>query len=162
MIPKKYRVLAVDPGYERVGVAVLEKSDGKEVLLYSDCFKTSAKDEFPKRLAKIGFEIKRLIKKFSPNTLAIETLLFNSNQKTAMKVSEARGAMICIAKMADLEIHEYTPLQIKNAITGYGRADKSQVEMMTRQLIEIKKENIIDDEMDAIAIGLTALASVRN
>ncbi len=155
------RVLSIDPGYERVGIAVLEKRNGKEFLLYSDCFKTNAKDEFSERLAQIGAEIERMIKKFSPGALAVESLLFNSNQKTAMKVAEARGAIICISKLAGLEIHEYTPLQIKNAITGYGRADKSQVEMMTRQLVEIKKENIIDDEMDAIAIGLTALASVK-
>ncbi|MFC1775279.1 crossover junction endodeoxyribonuclease RuvC [Patescibacteria group bacterium] len=155
------KILAIDPGYERVGIAILEKQDGKEVLLHSDCFKTDAKDEFPNRLAQIGHEIESVIQKFSPHALAIETLLFNSNQKTAMKVAEARGAIICIAKMRDLEIHEYTPLQIKNAITGYGRADKSQVEMMTRQLVEIKKEKIIDDEIDAIATGLTALASIR-
>jgi len=155
------KVLAIDPGYERVGIAVLEKQNSKEVLLYSNCFKTNSKDEFPERLAQIGSEVERIVQEFSPEVFAIETLLFNNNQKTAMKVAEARGAMICITKIAGLEIHEYTPLQIKNAITGYGRADKSQVEMMTRQLIEIKKENIIDDEMDAIAIGLTALASIK-
>jgi len=155
------KILAIDPGYDRVGIAVLEKQDSEEVLLYSDCFKTSAKDEFPDRLAQIGQEIDRIIKEFSPKGLAIETLLFNNNQKTAMKVAEARGAMICIARIAGLDIYEYTPLQIKNAITGYGRADKSQVEMMTRQLIEIKKEKIIDDEMDAIATGLTAIASIK-
>ena len=103
------RVLAIDPGYERVGFAVLEKDDlSKEVLLYSDCFKTSAKLPFPSRLKLIGDEMLSIIKKYNPNTCAVEKLYFHTNQKTAMSVSEARGIFLYIAENTGLSIHEYT------------------------------------------------------
>lgn len=152
------RILGIDPGYERVGVAVIDKNS-KDELVYSECIRTSPKTPFPTRLVEIGAQLEEIIKKYSPTVLAIETLLFNTNQKTAMKVSEARGVVVYISTRAGMETHEYTPLQIKNAMTGYGHATKSQVEMMTRNLIVIEKENIIDDEMDAIAVALTCSAS---
>ena len=85
------RIIAIDPGFERVGIAVMEKLSGKESLLYSDCFKTPASSTFPDRLLMIGKEVEKLIRKWNPGALAIETLFFNSNQKTALRVSEARG-----------------------------------------------------------------------
>ncbi|MEK7556266.1 MAG: crossover junction endodeoxyribonuclease RuvC [Patescibacteria group bacterium] len=154
------RILAIDPGFERVGIAVLEKQDRKEHLLYSSCFKTSSKEPFAKRLHMIGTEIARLAKEWKPDGLAIETLFFNTNQKTVMHVAEARGVIIYAATSFGLSLHEYTPLQIKIAVTGYGRATKAQVEAMATRLIEVKKTVKSDDEMDAIAIGLTALASI--
>ena len=157
------RVLGIDPGFERVGVAVIEKNDSsKENLLYSNCFKTDSKLPFPERLLLIGQEIERVIKKNKLDALSIETLLFNTNQKTALMVSEARGIFIYEAKKNNLEVYEYTPLQIKNAITGYGRASKNQVDLMVRQLISIPKTTKQDDEIDAIAIALTGLASYKN
>lgn len=156
-------VLGIDPGYERVGVAVVEKTlNTKETLLYSECFKTDPKLPFHERVSLIGKEIDRVCTKFSPHILSIETLLFNTNQKTALLVSEARGVMIYEAKKHNLEICEYTPLQIKNAITGYGRASKDQVDMMTRQLISLPEDLSQDDEMDAIATALTCHASYKN
>lgn len=154
------RIISIDPGYERVGIAILEKDSG-EKLLFSECFTTSPNENFEDRILMIGEEIFDLIEKWSPTELAIETLFFNTNQKTAMRVAEARGVMIYQSKKMGLNIHEYTPLQIKNAITGYGRADKKQVDDMVRNLIKIEKEKMYDDEMDAIAIGLTACASIR-
>ncbi len=155
------KILGIDPGFERVGIAILEKNNSKESLLYSDCFKTSSSLDFPKRLELIGKEINRVVEKYKPDLLSIETLLFNNNQKTAMKVAEARGVVIYEAVCGGLDIYEYTPLQIKMAVTGYGRADKNQVNIMVKQLIEIKKEIKYDDEMDAIAICLTCSASYR-
>jgi len=153
------RVLSIDPGFERVGIAILEKNKAQEKLLYSDCFKTSSKELFEKRLVLIGEEIVRVIQKWSPDALAIETLFFNTNQKTAFRVSEARGVIIYQSAKLGLSVHEYTPLQIKIAVTGYGKAPKKQVDDMVRTLIPIEKKNMNDDEMDAIAVGITCLAS---
>ena len=153
------KILAIDPGYERVVIAILEKHRNTENLLYSDCLITSSKDEFPNRLLVIGNEIEKVIKKYKPEALAIETLFFNTNQKTVMRVSEARGAIIYKAKAMDIEVYEYTPLQIKIAVVGYGRATKEQVTDMVPKLISMdttaKRK---DDEFDAIAIGLTHCA----
>ncbi len=158
------RILGIDPGFERVGIAIVEKNketQNKEQLIYSDCFKTSKSLPFSERLRLIGEEIKDVINKHKPDVLAIETLLFNSNQKTAMKVAEARGVMVYEAARKDLEICEYTPLQIKIAVAGYGRADKKQVTSMVNQLIKIEKPIKYDDEIDAIAVSLTCSASYR-
>ena len=156
-------VLGIDPGYERVGIAVIKKEENsKEILLYSNCFKTKKELIFNERLFLVGDEINRVIKKFKPDVLAIESLFFNTNQKTALLVSEARGVIIYEAKRNNLEVYEYTPLQIKNAVTGYGRASKNQVDTMVRQLISIPEKIKQDDEIDAIAIALTCLASYKN
>jgi crossover junction endodeoxyribonuclease RuvC len=152
------KILGIDPGYERVGVAIIETTP-KDVLLHSECVRTSAKLPFPSRLGEIGEQIDAIIEVHKPDALAIETLLFNTNKTTAMKVSEARGVVVHAAVRAGVEVYEYTPLQIKNAITGYGHATKAQVDTMTRNLIAITKEKIIDDEMDAIATALTCSAS---
>jgi crossover junction endodeoxyribonuclease RuvC len=157
------KLLALDPGYERLGIAVLEKnkSDKKASLLYSDCFKTPAKIKFADRLLLLGNEIGRVIALFSPEALAIESLFFNTNQKTAMMVSEARGVYIFQAKSSGLEIFEYTPPQIKLAIASHGHSDKEQVRKMLLYQIEIEKEITYDDEFDAIAVGLTCFASEK-
>lgn len=152
------RVLAIDPGFERMGIAILSKKTGKETLLYSSCFITSRAEETPQRLAAIGHRIEEVIKKWKPETLAIETLFFNTNQKTAMRVAEARGIIIYEALRAGLEIYEYTPLQIKTAITGYGRADKKNIIDMLHKLLALSSAKKLDDEYDAIAVGLTHFA----
>lgn len=156
-------IIGIDPGYERIGIAVLEKnkSDKKEVLLYSSCFKTSAKLPLPERIFLLGAEIQSVIKKYKPEKLAIEKLYFENNAKTAMGVSEARGVIIYIAKSHNLEILEYTPLQIKNAVTGYGKATKPQVHTMVSRLIELPKNVTQDDEIDAIAVAITGFATTR-
>lgn len=153
------RVISIDPGYDKVGVAILED---KDVLLYSDCIKTSRDDVFEKRLGLIIERISEVIKKYKPEAMAIENLFFSKNKKTAMRVSEARGAIIQEATSKNLKVYEYTPLQIKIAVTGYGKSDKRQVISMVENLVEIDKEIKEDDEYDAIACGLTCLASVKN
>jgi crossover junction endodeoxyribonuclease RuvC len=153
------RIIAIDPGYERLGIAVIEKPQkGKEQLIYSDCFKTSAKLPFYERLVAIGNEIEKLIKEFNPTAVAVETLFFASNQKTAMQVSEARGVIVYSAKKLGLEVFEYSPLQIKMAITGDGRSDKQSIIFMIPKLVKIEKEIQHDDEYDAVAVGLTCFA----
>lgn len=152
------KILGIDPGYDRVGVAILD-TEPKDTLVHSECIKTNPKDNFTERLYQVGRAVHSLIERHSPEALAIETLLFNTNQKTALKVSEARGVIVYEAMRAGLRIYEYSPLQIKNAVTGYGHASKDQVDSMTRNLVSIEKERVIDDEMDAIAISLTCSAS---
>lgn len=153
------KVISIDPGYERMGVAIIEKNNSKEELLYSECFKTSSKISHDERLKLIGQEIELLIKKFKPEVMAIETLFFKNNQKTGMKVSEARGVMLYVSAVNGLEVFEFSPMAIKIAVTGYGMSDKDQVIFMVKKLVNIKKEIKYDDEYDAIAVGLTYFAS---
>lgn len=153
------RIMAIDPGYEKMGVAVLEKISGKETLLFSECFKTSSKTPHQERLKELGMEVSRVIKKFKPQCLAIEKLFFTTNQKTVMLVSEARGVIIYEATLAGLTVSEYTPLEVKVAVTGYGRSDKGQMKFMVEKLITIGKKIREDDEYDAIALGLTFFAT---
>lgn len=154
------KILGVDPGFERLGIAILKKNkeDKKESILYSECFKTSAKLAFPERLHLIGTRIKFLIDKYEPNILAIETLFLNTNQKTVMRVAEARGVVIYEAQKNGLIIFEASPLQIKVATTGYGKATKDQVMKMVKILVDVDKSKKSDDELDAIAIALCAFA----
>lgn len=150
-------ILSIDPGYERIGIAVVEKTS-QETLLYSDCFQTPKNDDFELRLYAIGEEIERLISEYSPTHLAIEKLFFNSNQKTAMRVAEVRGMILYLAKKYNLSLHQYTPLEIKVAVTGYGKSDKKQIMDMIPHLLTITKPVRFDDEYDAIAVGLTCAA----
>ena len=154
------KILGIDPGFERLGVAILEKNigDKKEKVLFSECFKTSAKLEFSERLLLIGKETRKIIKKFKPQILSIETLFLNTNQKTVMHVAEVRGVVIYEACCAGLKIFEASPPQIKVATTGYGKANKEQVMKMVKILVEINNTKKSDDELDAIAIALTAFA----
>lgn len=158
----RMRVLAIDPGYGRCGVAVLEKESGKETYLYSDCIETSATTPFEVRLGVVTDECARLIKHYKPDALAMERLFFTNNQKTAMQVAEVRGAILHAAHSAGLSSFEYTPGQIKSATTGHGKADKKQITQMIHLLLTIDKEIALDDEYDAIAVGITHLACARN
>lgn len=155
------RVLAFDPGYERLGVAVLQKEGGKEVLVYSDCVRTSAGMPFADRLAALGKEAKRLIKEFEPEAVAIEEIFFEKNAKTATQVAQVAGVLSFIASEAGLPLHAYTPLEVKVAVTGYGRGDKAAVAAMVPRLVVLPPGKRLDDELDAIAVGLTCLASAR-
>lgn len=154
------KIIAIDPGFERLGVAILEKNGetGTETLLYSACVQTSKKDAFTDRLLALGVAIENIIAEYSPQALAIEELFFTTNQKTVMKVAEVRGMLIYTAMKMGLTVYEYTPLQIKTAITGYGRADKDQIQLMVHRLIEVPDGAKLDDELDAIACGLTHFA----
>ncbi len=155
------RVIGIDPGYHRLGVAVLEKNGRTETLLWSDCLTTSNKLVLNLRLLKLGQEFEKIVKKWQPDGLVIERLYFSSNQKTAMAVAETRGMIQYLSAQAGLAVKELTPQEIKMAITGYGRADKKQVMEMVKRLIKIKTKPTHDDEWDAIAIALTGLAVIH-
>jgi crossover junction endodeoxyribonuclease RuvC len=157
------KILGVDPGYERLGIAVVEKKikGSKEEVLFSECFKTPATLDFPERLLLLGKELNKIINEYKPEVLAIETLFLNTNQKTAMRVAEARGAIIYEGMQGGLDVVELTPLQIKVAVGGHGRADKSQMIKMVHLLVKIDDSKKSDDELDAIAVALTAFAHKR-
>jgi crossover junction endodeoxyribonuclease RuvC len=152
----KVRILGIDPGFDRMGVCVLDKENGKESLVYSSCIITSREATFEDRLVVLGDGLEKIIKQFSPDHLAIETLFFTKNQKTAMMVAEVRGVILYISNKHKLTISEYSPPQIKLAIAGHGRASKDEIAYMISKIIDIPGNNKrIDDEADAIAIALT-------
>ncbi len=151
------KILGIDPGYDRLGIAIVEKY-GNEKVIYSECFETSSKEIFTDRLRKVGMKIREIIKKYSPDIMAIESLFITKNQKTAMKVSEARGVIMYEAICKDIPIYEYTPLQVKMAITGHGKSDKTQIIKMLPLLVKMPNNKALDDEYDAIAIALACIA----
>lgn len=155
------KVLAIDPGYGRCGLAIIERNSGRDSLIYSSCVETKATDEFTKRLTEVTLECERLITIYEPEAFAIEKLFFSANRKTAMRVAEVRGALIQCAASHGLEIFEYSPAEVKSAIASSGRADKQQLASMLHLLIKIDKKVELDDEYDAIAIGVTHFAIAR-
>ena len=148
-------ILGIDPGFERMGCAVLEKSPGGEKLIYSTCLVSSRSDAHEKRLLGLAEGLKKIIKKFNPDTMAIEKLFFTANQKTALKVAEARGVALLLAAENNLKVFEFTPLEVKMAMTGYGRAEKDQVRKMAQVMLKMSESKKLDDEIDAIAIALS-------
>lgn len=158
-------ILGIDPGYDRMGIGILEKISNTECrILHSTCLQSDKKKDINDRIFIFSKEVEKLIKKYKCTNLAIEKLFFTNNQKTVMGVSESRGAIIYIAKNLGLDIAEYTPLQIKIAITGYGRADKEQVYFMLSKVLKMDKKTNknLDDEYDAIAVAYTEAVSNKN
>ena len=155
------KVLALDPGYDRLGVAVLEREGSKEKLIHSACILTNKKEVLEDRLKHIGNEIEGLMGQHTPDAVALEKLFFNQNVNTAIGVAQVRGIIIYLAKKADCAIYEFGPQEVKIAVTGYGKSDKQAVMQMVQRLIPNAPLKGHDDEYDAIAIGITALAHHR-
>lgn len=156
------RVIGIDPGYDRLGIAVIEKpTKGKEIVLFSTCVQTSSKDTIYERFGKIGTEMAKVLETYKPTALAIETLFITKNQKTAMRVAEARGVILSEAIKKNVPIFEYTPMQIKMAVTSDGRSDKERVIKMVHLLVSLPNKKTVDDEYDAIAVALTHCACAR-
>jgi crossover junction endodeoxyribonuclease RuvC len=156
------RVLACDPGYDRLGVAVLERLDGVDTLIHSACVVTDRSLPLNERLLAVGGALSDALSVYDPNTVALETLFFNRNQKTAIGVAEVRGIIIYLARARGCTVLEYGPQEIKIAVTGYGKSDKSAVTSMVKRLVKNVPPDALDDEYDAIAVGITALAHSRN
>lgn len=156
------RILAIDPGYDRIGMAVMENSPQGEILLFSTCFETLKNTDLNDRILALGVEVEKLLVQYKPNGVAIETLFFNKNIKTGIGVAQARGSIIYIAKKFGCEVYEFGPQEIKIATTGYGKSDKNAVIMMVKRLIANVPNNALDDEYDAIAVGITCLAHYSN
>ncbi|HEV8677459.1 MAG TPA: crossover junction endodeoxyribonuclease RuvC [Candidatus Paceibacterota bacterium] len=156
------KVLAFDPGYERLGVAVVEREGSRETLLYSDCIRTPAGAPFEDRLLLLGEAAEKLINDYSPTAVALEEIYFQKNEKTATKIAEVRGVLSYIARAHGLPVRHFTPQEVKIAVTGYGKGDKRAVTLMVSKLVSLPPRKRLDDEMDAIAIGLTCLATTRS
>ena len=157
------RILGIDPGFDRLGVCILDKENTKETLIFSTCITTSKKKSFEERLLSIGRELEDLLVKYKPDELAIETLFFTNNQKTVITVAEVRGVCIYLAYKYGVSLHEYSPPQIKLAIAGHGKATKEDIALMVPKIL--KQPLLIDsldDEVDAIAIALTHSAHRAN
>lgn len=152
------RVIGIDPGYDRLGIAVLEQERGKERLLHSECVETDRNAPLAERLTEIGARFETVLSEYRPDAVAIETLFFNKNQTTAIAVAEARGVIVFLATKHGCRIREFGPQEVKVAITGYGKSDKAGVREMLRKLITGIPQTALDDEYDAIAVGITCLA----
>lgn len=149
------RILGIDPGTGILGFGVIEAAKGKTRLVDGGVIRTSSKEDDAARLQTIFEEISDVIASSKPHIMAVEKLYFAKNVTTAMTVAQARGVVLLAGKQAGLEIYEYTPLQIKQALTSYGRAEKRQVQEMVRVMLELKEIPRPDDCADALAAAIT-------
>ncbi len=148
------RILGIDPGMAIVGYSILDFDGENTTLLYSGSIQTSKDNREPQRLLEIYDDMTSLIKKYQPDESAIEKLFFFKNQRTVMPVAHARGVILTVLEKFKIPIYEYTPMEVKQVLTGYGRADKKEVEQMVK--IFLKTDNLpkLDDTVDSIAIGI--------
>lgn len=147
-------ILGIDPGFDRLGCAILEKEKGCEKLIFSDCLTADKKLAHEKRLAKLSKELEKIIEKYKPDFLAIEKVFFTKNLKTVVGVAQACGMVLTIAGLNNIPAEEMSPPEIKMAVTGYGAAEKKQVQKMVQIILKIEKTPKYDDEMDAISVAL--------
>lgn len=154
-------ILGVDPGIGRCGWGVIETQGSKIIPLEFGCIETEPNSKIENRLFIISSEIKKIIKEFDPEFLSIEDLFFGTNGKTAFMVGQARGVILLSAGENKIPTFVYTPLQVKIALTGYGRADKNQIAQMVKLLLKLDKIPKIDDTTDALAIALTHAFSAK-
>ncbi len=155
------RILGIDPGFGRLGVGIIDVDAGQETCVHSECFETSPKDSFHVRLKLIGDKVSELCKTWQPKAASVETLFFEKNQKTAMAVAEARGVIVYELLQNNVPVFEYSPLQVKMALTGFGKAEKAQVAFMTEKILRLKSKKRLDDELDALALAVTHSSSSR-
>jgi len=147
-------ILGIDPGIADTGYGIIEKKSGKFIFVECGTIKTSSKQELPQRLENLYKDLTTIIKKYKPKQIGVEELFFAKNAKTAITVSHARGVILLVAKQAKAEIREFTPLQIKQALTGYGRAEKNQIQQMVKTILNLDKIPKPDDAADALAIAI--------
>jgi crossover junction endodeoxyribonuclease RuvC len=155
------RILGIDPGTGILGFGVIESSRGKVQLVDAGVIRTPVKEDDAVRLLTIYEELTDLIAQNRPDTMSVEKLFFARNVTTAMTVAQARGVVLLCGQQAGLQLFEYTPMQIKQAITGYGRADKKQMQEMVRVLLQLKEIPRPDDAADALAAAITHSMTTR-
>ncbi len=156
------RIIGVDPGMAIVGYSILDVENDELTLVSSGSIQTSSKDKEPKRLLEIYNDMRTILEKFKPEIASVEKLFFFKNQKTVMPVSQARGVIVMALEQSGIEINEYTPIEIKQSLTGYGRADKDEVAKMVKLCLNNCKVPKLDDTVDAIAIAICHARSVRH
>mgnify|MGYP001115117264 FL=1 len=147
-------ILGIDPGYAIVGYGVLEYKNNKFKVIEYGAITTDASMDMFDRFKSIYDDICEVMERTKPDFMAIEELFFNTNQKTAITVAEARGVILLAAMNRGIQIFEYTPLQVKQAVAGYGRAEKKQVQQMVKLLLGLKEVPRPDDTADAVAIAI--------
>lgn len=152
-------ILGIDPGYDRLGWAI-GQLDSKQHYTSLDfgCIQTNAKDGIFQRYQEIQTELTALLEEFHPTVAGIEAVFFSNNQKTALRVSEARGLIIAELLRHSVTLYEFTPNHIKQAVTGYGKADKTAVAKMVQSTLQLEHTHVVDDAMDALAVLLTCQA----
>jgi crossover junction endodeoxyribonuclease RuvC len=149
------RILGIDPGLGSCGWGVLENDGGKTTALAFGCLSTTKSSEVSIRLAELFDQVTDLLKSYHPNILVLEDLFFNTNAKTVITIGEARGVIMLAAQKQKIPVLSYPPLEIKMAITGYGRAEKGQVQKMVKNILHLEAVPRPDDTADALAVGLT-------
>jgi crossover junction endodeoxyribonuclease RuvC len=158
MLQVNKRILGIDPGLETTGISVIEYdvTYGRYKVLYCGCIETLKGKRIEKRLSEIYYFVNDIITRFNPHCVAIEEIFFASNAKTALNVGQARGVILLCANNKNIEVFEYTPLEVKQAIVGYGRATKDQIKYMVKVLLNIDESNLPekDDAWDSLAIAI--------
>lgn len=154
-------VLGIDPGTAITGYGLVTGSGSRLEPVAYGVIRTPAKTELANRLLTVHHEIGRIIDDYSPDAVAVEELFFNQNAKTFFAVSQSRGAVILTAALRGLPVFEYTPLQVKQAVVGYGRAEKAQVQEMVKRLLRMSAVVKPDDAADALAVGICHMHSYR-
>lgn len=151
------KILGIDPGYDRLGIALIEGTPATQTVRMSDCV-TPKKGTSDERLAAVSEAIMHAITEWHPDGVAVEKLFFSINKKTALRVAEARGAILSVVGSTGIPVIECSPQEVKITVTGYGKADKIAVMKMVPRLVSLApKKGRLDDELDAIAIGITGL-----
>ncbi|CAM3059686.1 crossover junction endodeoxyribonuclease RuvC [Streptobacillus felis] len=155
------RVIGIDPGTAIIGYSIVDFNKGKTELIDYGCIYTDKDLSMPVRLEQIFFKLETLFNMYKPDHMAIEELFFFKNQKTIITVAQARGVIVAKAQISGIEIFNYTPLQVKTGITGYGRAEKKQVQEMIKILLKLDEIPKPDDAADAIAIAINHINTIR-
>ncbi len=155
-ISKEIKILGVDPGLADTGYGLISKKSNKEDLIDYGCIQTKSDQEFPERLLRIHKKLKDIIDKYQPDYVAVEDLFFAKNVKSALKVGQALGVIILTASLAKLPVMIFTPLQIKQALAAYGRAEKAQIQKMVKLLLNLKIIPKPSHAADALAVAICA------
>lgn len=148
------RILGIDPGFAITGYSVIDYRGNKFQLITSGAVLTNAGESFPTRLLKLNNDLEEIIDSYKPDAISVEELFFNNNAKTAINVAQARGVILVVGCRKNIPTYEYTPLQIKQAVVGYGRADKIQVQKMVKTILGVEKLPKLDDTTDSMAAAI--------
>lgn len=155
------RILGIDPGYAITGYSIIDYVGNRFKLITSGAVLTKAGESFPLRLLKLNNDLEEIIKTYKPDAISVEELFFNNNAKTAINVAQARGVVLVVGCRLGIPTFEYTPLQIKQAVVGYGRADKVQVQKMVKTILNVDSLPKLDDTTDSMAAAICHAHSAK-
>jgi crossover junction endodeoxyribonuclease RuvC len=156
------RILGIDPGTAIVGFSILDFENNRFKVIDYGCIYTDKEMLMEDRLCKIYSELSEIIKKYEPDEMAIEELFYFKNNKTVISVGQARGVIVLCGRQNNLKINNYTPLQVKTGITGYGKAEKKQIQLMVQRILGLSEIPKPDDAADALAIAITHINSANS